>query len=179
VDSFVVLTWPPSPVNKALRDLLEVNLDDEGSFEEVCSVELLADGQFAIFPCGEGDALPIDAANMIEPDRFADLRAGREMLILLGSTVMSIDIESGSGPKSSRFQFPLTMRPRRGSPVDGSRLIYLDSARVNVLHLGTGLSTFVESTGGNRPGFPSIIYADNEVRLREGCQVDVQDRVAG
>jgi len=45
----------------------------------------------------------------------------------------------------------------------------LDSARVNVLHLGTGPSAFVESTGGNRPGFPSIIYADNEVVFASGA----------
>jgi hypothetical protein len=240
VDSFVVLTWPPSPVNRALRDLLQVHLDDEGSFEEVCSVELLADGQFAIYPCGVGDALQIDAAKMIEPDRFADLRecavflsegwtgevsfwvvnrggaaaelagansllllpsvggdgrvvalelsappwldpstcdgfgveelpaaavviwdpeaattpvrlpipddvelvdllsvraepaiTGREMLVLLGSTATSIDIESGEW--ADVLTLPVRPDDEASARItaDGSRLIYLDSARVN------------------------------------------------
>jgi hypothetical protein len=279
VDSFVILTWPPSPVNNALRELLDANVDGGSSFEEACSVELFGDGQLMVLPCLEGEGLQIDATSMIEPDRFADMaecagflsegstgeasfwvvnrgheaaeltgansllllptvapdgrvvaldfgvsprfdgsvcdgllgvddlpppavviwetedseepvrfpipdeislvdllsvRAepaiiGQNMLVLIGSVVTSIDIESGEWAEV----LTLPVRPDDEASArittDGSRLIYLDSARVNVLHLGTGLSTFVESTGGNRPGFPSIIYADNEVVFATGA----------
>ena len=74
VDSFVVLTSPLSPVNKTLRDLLEANVDDNSSFEEACSVELMGEGQLFVLPC-LGEGLPIDAADTIDPDRFDDLTA--------------------------------------------------------------------------------------------------------
>jgi len=278
VDSFVTLTWPPSPVNRPLRDLLGANVDGGSSFEEACSVELFEDGQLMVLPCLQGAGLQIDATNMIEPDRFADIaecagflsegstgevsfwvvnrgdeaaeltgansllllpmvaddgrvvsldfrvsplfdgsvcdgllgvddlpppavvvwetensgepvrfpipeevdlvdllsvRAepvmiGQNLLVLIGSVVTSVDIESGEW--AGVLTLPVRPDDEASARIttDGSRLIYLDSARVNVLHLGTGLSAFVESAGGNRPGFPSIIYADNEVVFARG-----------
>lgn len=276
-DSFVAQTWPQSPVNTALRDLLEANVDDGSSFEDACVADDFVEGQLVVFPCSEGEGRPIEAVDTVDPDRFAKLTEcavllsdgseglvsfqvvhrdqaatelaganaiqippmvtddGRvvaidfagtqrrdpsacdgfgvdglrpaaivvwdpktaaipvrhsipedvdlvdllsvraepallhnDLLVLIGSVVTSIDIETGVWTEVLTLPVPPDDEASVRITTDGSQLIYLDSARVNVLHLDTGLSAFVESTGGNRPGFPSIIYADNEILFAQG-----------
>lgn len=279
VDSFVVLTRPQSPVNRALRGLLEANVDDGSSFEEACSVEPMGDNQLLIFPCLEGEALSIDAADTIDPDRFdvltecalflsegwtgevsfllvnrgqpateltgahsllippvatddgravaidysgasyldpsgcdgrgvddlpppavvvwdpeaatvparfpipddvelVDLLSvrtmpvvvGRELLLLIGSTVTSIDIDTGEWDEVLTLAFRGDDETSVRFSADGSKLIQLYSARVTVTDLRTGQQRFREDAlgGGNRPGFPSITYADDEVVFAQG-----------
>lgn len=277
--SFVVLIRPPSPVNRALRDLLEANVDDGSSFEEACYAQPMGDGQLFVFPCTEGEALSIDAADTIDPHRFdvltecalflsedwtgdvsfwlvnsgqpatdlagahsllippmvtddgravaidysgsprlgpsacdelgvdelpppavviwdpeaatapvrfpipddvelvdlLSVRAepvviGRELLLLIGSTVTSIDLDTGEWDEVLTLAFRGDDETSVRFSADGSQLIQLHSARVTVTDLRTGQQRFREDVvgGGNRPGFPSITYADHEVVFAQG-----------
>ncbi len=279
VDSFVVLIRPPSPVNGALRDLLRATVDDGSSFEEACYAQPMGDGQLFVSPCNEGEALPLDAADTIDPDRFdvltecavflsedwtgdvsfwlvnrgqpatelagahsllispmvtddgravaidysgtsyldpspcdglgvdnlpppavvvwdpeaatvpvrfpipddvelvdlLSLRAepvvvAREPLLLIGSTVTSIDIDTGEWDEVLTLAFRGDDETSVRFSADGSQLIQLHSGRVTVTDLRTGQQHFREDVvgGGNRPGFPSITYADNEVVFARG-----------
>lgn len=100
--------------------------------------------------------------------------SGRELLTLVGTGLTSIDLTSidvDSGIWEKVLTLPV--RPDDETSVkittDGSQLVYLDSARVTLIELATRSTRFVESEGGNRPGFPQIIYADNDVVFARGA----------
>lgn len=99
-------------------------------------------------------------------------RAG--LLVLIGSGLTSIDLTSidlDSGVWEDVLTLPV--RPDDETSVqiteDGSRLIYLDSSRITVIQLDTRMTGYLESAGGNRPGFPQIIFADNDVVFARGA----------
>lgn len=96
------------------------------------------------------------------------------LLVLIGSGLTSIDLTSidlDTGGWERVLTLPV--RPDDETSVritaDGSRLIYLDSSRVTVIQLDDRLTGYVETAGGNRPGFPQIVYADNETVFARGA----------
>jgi hypothetical protein len=95
---------------------------------------------------------------------------GRELLLLIGSTVTSIDIDSGEWHEVLTLAFRGDDETSVRFSADGSQLIQLYSGRVTVTDLRTGQQRFREDVvgGGNRPGFPSITYADDEVVFAQG-----------
>ena len=100
--------------------------------------------------------------------------SGDELLILVGSGLTSVDLASvdlDTGVWEDVLTLPV--RPDDETSVqltaDGSKLVYLDSARVTVIGRDSGQLSFADSLAGNRPGFPQIIYADNEVVFARGA----------
>lgn len=115
----------------------------------------------------------IDVASLLSVGADPAL-SGSDLLMLVGSGLTSIDltaVDLDTGAWEDVLTLPV--RPDDETSVqlttDGSQLIYLDSARVTVIQLGTGVTRYADSKGGNRPGFPQIIYADNDVVFARGA----------
>jgi hypothetical protein len=96
--------------------------------------------------------------------------SGREVLILNGSSVTSIDIDTGEWDDVLTLQTRLGDETSTRFTVDGAQLVQLDSSRVTVTDLRTGEQRSREDVGGgNRPAFPRIFYADDQLVLALGA----------
>ncbi len=96
--------------------------------------------------------------------------SGREVLILNGSSITSIDVDTGEWDEVLTLQARLGDETSTRFTIDGSKLVQLDSSRVTVTDLRTGEQRSREDVGGgNRPGFPQIFYADDQLVLALGA----------
>ncbi len=157
---------PPTTGELACQDFLEV---EESPSPAVAVWDPQNSAQPVRHPIPEGIAVSSLLSVRAEPTISS---AG--LLVLLGSgltsiDLMSIDLDSGAWEDV----LTLPVRPDDETSVqisaDGSRLIYLDSSRITVIQLDTRMTGYLDSAGGNRPGFPQIIYADNGVVFARGA----------
>lgn len=95
---------------------------------------------------------------------------GREVLMLHGSSITSIDVDTGEWDEVLTLQTRLNDETSTRFTIDGAQLVQLDSSRVTVTDLRTGEQRSREDVGGgNRPGFPQIFYADDQLILAVGA----------
>jgi hypothetical protein len=140
-----------------------LDFDDAGPSALVVSDPQSSNGRVRLPVPDEIDVLSLLSV------RAEPLITGRAMLLLIGSTVTSIDIDTGKWTEILALRFRVDDEAAVRFTLDGSQLIHLDSARVTAIDARTGDERWREDMGGgNRPGFPWMLYADNDVVFAQG-----------